>query len=47
MTSAGNSVPFDDYDAEYPDCDPWLADINADGTVNMFDIDPFVDLLTS
>ena len=47
MTSAGNSVPFDDYDAQYPDCDPWLADINADGTVNMFDIDPFVDLLTS
>ena len=47
VTSAGNTIPFDEYDALHPDCDPWLADIDANGTVNFFDIDPFVDLLTS
>ena len=29
-----------------PDCDYMLADVNGDGAVNTFDIDPFVVLLT-
>ena len=45
MTSASNTVPFDDYYAAYPDCDATLADCNDDGTVNLFDVDPFVELL--
>ena len=46
ITSAGHEPPFDDYLAEYPDCDPMNADINGDGTVNNFDIDGFVGVLT-
>ena len=34
------------YEAAFPDCDISLADINGDGSVNSFDIDPFVELLT-
>jgi hypothetical protein len=30
------------YAAAYPDCDILNADINCDGAVNAFDIDPFV-----
>ena len=33
------------YAAAHPDCDYMLADINGDGAVNAFDIDPFVQLL--
>ena len=36
---------YDEYYAEYPDCDRALADCNDDELVNFFDIDPFVDLL--
>ena len=35
------------YQAAYPDCDRMLADLNADGVVNAFDIEPFIDLLFS
>lgn len=38
--------PNYDLSAAYPDCNYMLADINGDGTVNAFDIDPFVQLLT-
>jgi hypothetical protein len=40
------SPPFAGYYAVYPHCDPLSADINADGAVDAFDIDPFVLLLT-
>ena len=44
---ATTSAPsFDDYYAEYPDCDAMLADCNEDGSVNSLDVDPFVDLLS-
>jgi hypothetical protein len=33
------------YQAQYPDCDAKLADVNGDGKVDAFDIDPFVALL--
>jgi hypothetical protein len=33
------------YRAAHPGCDPGSADINGDGAVNVFDIDPFVSLL--
>ena len=46
LTSARNAVPFDEYYALWPDCDPMKADINADGRVDNFDIDPFIALLT-
>ncbi len=29
----------------YPDCDINNADINADGDINSFDIEPFLELL--
>ncbi|MBU0638469.1 MAG: trypsin-like peptidase domain-containing protein [Planctomycetes bacterium] len=38
--------PFDDYYAQYPNCDHRLADINADGRIDGFDIDAFVALLS-
>ena len=44
LTSAPD---FTAYYAVYQDCDATLADVNEDGSVNNFDIDPFVDLLTS
>jgi hypothetical protein len=31
----------------YSSCNIMYADMNADGAVNAFDIDPFVDALTS
>ncbi|NLG42949.1 MAG: hypothetical protein GX547_06865 [Phycisphaerae bacterium] len=34
------------YAAAYPACIYPLADCNGDGNVNVFDIDPFVGLLT-
>ena len=34
------------YAEAFPDCDRMLADINGDGDVDAFDIDPFVELLT-
>ncbi|MGE0480059.1 MAG: hypothetical protein AB7Q17_06260 [Phycisphaerae bacterium] len=34
------------YRAAYPDCDPRNADVNADGVVNNFDIDAFVERVT-
>ena len=34
------------YATAYPNCDIMLADINGDGVVDAFDIDPFVELLT-
>ncbi|MBU0641452.1 MAG: hypothetical protein KKB50_21535 [Planctomycetes bacterium] len=37
--------PYDEYYAQYPNCNHMLADINGDGQINGFDIDPFVDLL--
>ena len=46
LTSARNAVPFDEYYALWPDCDPMKADINGDGNVDNFDIDPFIALLT-
>jgi len=46
LTSAAHPIPFDDYYAVWPNCDALLADCNADGEVDLFDIDPFVDLLT-
>ena len=33
------------YAAAWPDCDVMLADIDGDGDVDAFDIDPFVELL--
>jgi hypothetical protein len=36
----------DGYATAFPGCDPMLADVNADGAVNAFDIDPFVLCLT-
>ncbi|MCG3128731.1 MAG: hypothetical protein CHACPFDD_03622 [Phycisphaerae bacterium] len=33
------------YTAQYPNCDPRLADVNGDGSVNAFDVDPFIALL--
>ena len=35
----------DEYAIRYPDCDINNADINGDGTVDAFDIEPFLDLL--
>ena len=46
MTSATSPDPFDAYYVVYPDCDPLLADIDGDGSVRLFDVDPFVELLT-
>jgi len=34
------------YAAQYPACDINNADLNGDGTINVFDIDPFVLCLT-
>jgi len=45
LTSAGHSPPFDDYDAAYPDCSALNGDADQNGTVDLFDIDPFVGLL--
>ena len=39
------SVRPENYSAAYPDCDIDLADINGDGSINAFDIEPFLDLL--
>ena len=36
----------DEYRRRYPNCDYTLADCNADGKVDNFDIDPFVKLLS-
>jgi hypothetical protein len=33
------------YQAEHPDCYLEAADCNRDGAVNVFDIDPFVEIL--
>lgn len=33
------------YAGVYPECNSLLADCNNDGSVNAFDIDPFVDVL--
>jgi len=33
------------YTAAFPTCNRGNADVNADGAVNAFDIDPFVVLL--
>ena len=35
-----------EYVATYPDCNVMNADTNGDGAINVFDIDPFVNLLT-
>ena len=35
----------DEYSNQYSDCDINLADINEDGSVNAFDIEPFIELL--
>ena len=40
-------VNADGYAETYPDCDIRTADCSRDGAVNLFDIDPFVALLTS
>ena len=37
---------FEDYNLQYPDCEPLLADCDCDGSVNSLDIDPFVECLT-
>lgn len=34
------------YAIQYPGCNIHNGDINGDGAVNAFDIDPFVELLT-
>ncbi|MBU0638128.1 MAG: hypothetical protein KKB50_04625 [Planctomycetes bacterium] len=41
----GDSEPYDNYYAQYPNCDHMLGDINEDGLINGFDIDAFVILL--
>ncbi|MBU0641451.1 MAG: hypothetical protein KKB50_21530 [Planctomycetes bacterium] len=41
----GSSEPYDEYYAQFPNCDHMLADINGDGHIDGFDIDAFVDLL--
>ena len=41
-----NAPDFDDYYAQYPDCDVTLADCNDDGSYNSLDIDAFVSLLS-
>ena len=33
------------YAAAFPNCNPANADVNADGSINNFDIDAFVELL--
>ncbi|MCG3126874.1 MAG: hypothetical protein CHACPFDD_01729 [Phycisphaerae bacterium] len=33
------------YAAQFPNCDRRLADVNGDGSVNAFDVDPFIELL--
>lgn len=33
------------YDQTHPHCDPMLADVNGDGAVDSFDVDPFIHLL--
>jgi hypothetical protein len=35
------------YAAAFPNCDRNLADVNADGVVDFFDIDPFLTCLFS
>jgi hypothetical protein len=33
------------YRSAFPTCDPLLADVNEDGAVDAFDIEPFIALL--
>ncbi len=33
------------YDTRLPECDPTLADMNGDGRVDAFDIEPFLAVL--
>jgi hypothetical protein len=33
------------YHAQYPECDPALADVDGDGRIDAFDIEPFVERL--
>ena len=35
------------YEADFPNCDWWLADCNGDRKVDFDDIDPFVICLTN
>lgn len=37
--------PYDEYYAQYPNCDHILADTNGDDAIDGFDIDPFVALM--
>lgn len=46
MLALASSPGFAAYHAAYPGCDGMLADVNQDGSVNAFDIDPFVICLT-
>ena len=43
-TGGGSDEP-DEYAIQFPDCDINLADVNADGSVTAFDIEPFLGLL--
>lgn len=35
----------DEYDKQYPDCDLAAADVNLDGSVDLTDVEGFIELL--
>ena len=39
--------PYAEYYDRYPECDHMLADINEDGVINGFDVEPFISLLSA
>ena len=48
MCLQGKALPeeIDDYIDAFPGCFALLADADGDGDVTLFDIDPFVQILT-
>ena len=47
LVLTGTPPNYPEYYAQWPDCNAMFGDINGDGTVDSFDIDPFVELLTA
>ena len=47
LASATDDPPFGDYFARDPACNPMRADMDQNGVVDLFDVEPFVELLTA